>query len=90
MGRVSTAVEVVMTTPQAVSLALGSAARGGAELPGDLLDHGAVTLLAAAYIALMLRDQIRGDVRRPVAAPVEVGDVSLPGVPVRQTTEGNT
>ena len=30
MGRVSTAVEVVMAVPQAISLALGSAARGDA------------------------------------------------------------
>jgi MFS family permease len=68
MGRVSAAVEMVMATPQAVSLALGS-------LLVVLLSYrqifwimGAVTLLAAAYITALLRRQIADDVRRPVAA----------------------
>ncbi|HEX4472742.1 MAG TPA: MFS transporter [Nocardioides sp.] len=64
MGRVSTAVEVLMATPQAVSLALGS-------LLVVLLSYRqifaimcVVTFLAACHIAFWLRHQIRDDVRR--------------------------
>jgi MFS family permease len=64
MGRVSTAVEVLMATPQAVSLALGS-------LLVVLLSYRqifaimcVVTFLAAGHIAFWLRHQIRDDVRR--------------------------
>ncbi|MFC6286668.1 MFS transporter [Nocardioides sp. GCM10027113] len=63
MGRVSTAVEVVLTTPQAISLALGS-------LLVVLLDWRAIfaikavaILIAAGYVAVRLRDQLH---RRPV------------------------
>jgi MFS family permease len=90
MGRVSTAVEVVMTTPQAVSLALGSLLVVVLSYRVIFSIMAGVTLLAAVYIAVLLRDQIRDDVRRPVAAPADLAEVSLPGVPVRQTTEGNT
>ena len=58
MGRVSTAAEVVLATPQAISLAVGS-------LLVVLLDWrvifammGVVTALAAVYLAVMLRDQL--------------------------------
>jgi MFS family permease len=64
MGRVSTAIEVLMATPQAISLALGS-------LLVTLLTYRqiyaimcVVTFLAASHIAFSLRHQIRDDVRR--------------------------
>jgi predicted MFS family arabinose efflux permease len=67
MGRVSAAVEVVMATPQAVSLALGSLLVVLLSYRTILSIMGAVTLLASAYILTMLRDQVAADVRRPVA-----------------------
>ena len=39
MGRVSTAAEVVMSVPGAISLALGAALVSIPRLPGDLRDH---------------------------------------------------
>jgi MFS family permease len=72
MGRVSAAIEVVMATPQAVSLGLGS-------LLVLLLSYRQIftimaigTLLAALYILVLLRHEIADDVRRPpddVATP---------------------
>jgi MFS family permease len=72
MGRVSTAVEVVMATPQAISLAVGS-------LLVVFLDYRSIFWIiavvigaAAAYILFWLRDQIASDrsgKRRPM--PVE-------------------
>jgi MFS family permease len=61
IGRVSTAVEVLLSTPQAISLALGS-------LLVSLLSYrqifaiiAAVILLGALQIVLTLRDQLRPD-----------------------------
>jgi MFS family permease len=63
IGRVSATVDVVLSTPQAVSLALGS-------LLVSLLDYrtifwiiAAVMTAGALQIATTLRDQIRADVR---------------------------
>jgi MFS family permease len=63
MGRVSTAAEVVMSVPSAVSLAVGA-------LLVSLLDYrvifaiiGVVTAAGAAHILFWLRDQIRADWR---------------------------
>jgi MFS family permease len=63
MGRVSTAAEVVMSVPSAVSLAVGA-------LLVSLLDYrvifaiiGVVTALGAAHILFWLRAQIRADWR---------------------------
>ena len=73
MGRVSTAIEVVMATPQAVSLALGSALVVVLSYRQIYAIMCVVTLLAAAHIAFWLRHQIRDDLRagpdahRPVA-----------------------
>ncbi|MGA8248013.1 MAG: MFS transporter [Nocardioides sp.] len=67
MGRVSAAVEMVMATPQAVSLALGSLLVVLLSYRQIFVIMAAVTLLAAAYIAALLRRQIVDDVRRPVA-----------------------
>jgi MFS family permease len=64
MGRVSTAVEVVMSTPQAVSLALGSLLVVVLSYRVIFSIMGGVTLVAALYIAALLRAQIRSDARR--------------------------
>ena len=75
IGRVSATVDVVLSAPQAVSLAVGS-------LLVSLLDYrtifwiiAVVMTLGALQIAVTLRDQIRADVRgggtpeQPVPAP---------------------
>jgi MFS family permease len=72
MGRVSAAVEVVMTTPQAISLALGAFLVVVLSYRQIFAIMGVVTALAAAYIALTLRDQIADDVRRPAAREGEL------------------
>jgi predicted MFS family arabinose efflux permease len=84
MGRVSAAVEVVMTTPQAVSLAVGAVLVVVLGYRQIFLIMGIVTALAAAYISLTLRGQIADDVRRPatdVAAPA-AGDAPLVSTPL--------
>src|SRR5262249_38405012 len=55
MGRVSAAVEVAMTTPQAVSLAVGALLVVVLSYRQIFLIMGVVTALAAAYIAVSLR-----------------------------------
>jgi MFS family permease len=71
MGRVSTAVEVVMATPQAASVALGSALVVVLSYRQIFAIMSVVTLLAAAHIAFWLRHEIRDDVRRPPGAVAE-------------------
>jgi len=70
IGRVSTAVEVLVSTPQAISLALGS-------LLVSLLSYrqifaiiAAVILLGALQIVLTLRGQIRQDLTSKPAVPI--------------------
>jgi MFS family permease len=77
MGRVSTAVEVLMATPQAVSLALGSFLVVVLTYRQIFAIMAVLTLLAAAHIALWLRGQIAHDVRRP---PLDsaVSDIDSP------------
>ena len=79
MGRVSTAIEVVFATPQAVSLALGSLLVVVLSYRQIFVIMGVVTLLAAAYIAVLLRGQIVDDVRRPAdgAADLAAGEAEL-------------
>jgi MFS family permease len=67
MGRVSAAIEVVMATPQAISLALGSLLVVLLSYRQIFTIMGVVTLLAAVYIMVLLRHQIADDVRRPPA-----------------------
>ena len=67
MGRVSTAVEVVMATPQAVSLAVGSMLVVVLSYRTIFEVMAAVTAVSAAYVAVTLRHQIADDARRPVA-----------------------
>jgi hypothetical protein len=71
MGRVSAAVEVVMGAPQAISLAVGSMLVVVLSYRTILGIMGGVTLVASAYIVVMLRRQITADLRRPVAAGPE-------------------
>jgi len=76
MGRVSAAVEVVMAVPQALSLAFGALLVVVLSYRQIFVIVAAVTGLAAVYIAVTLRDQIRYDVRHPpddVAAPDAAG-----------------
>jgi len=78
MGRVSTAIEVVTATPQAVSLALGSALVVVLSYRQIFAIMAAVTLLAAAHIAFWLRGQIRDDLRRPPDEGPEPPDIGSP------------
>jgi MFS family permease len=78
MGRVSTAVDVVMATPQAISLALGSVLVVVLSYRTIFAVMAGVTALAAAYIALTLRRQIADDVRRP---PADLDPVSAEAAP---------
>ncbi len=78
MGRVSTAIEVVTATPQAVSLALGSALVVVLTYRQIYALMCVVTLLAAAHIAFWLRDQIRADVRGPHPATDSDPDMGSP------------
>lgn len=68
MGRVSTAVEIVMATPQAISLALGSLLVVLLSYRSIFVVMAVVTAAATAYLALMLRRQVADDVRRPRGA----------------------
>jgi MFS family permease len=85
MGRVSTAVEVVLAVPQAISLAAGSALVLVLSYRQIYAIMSVVTLLAAAHIAFWLRGQIVDDVRRPPATTPESGadadHLALPPTP---------
>jgi MFS family permease len=70
MGRASAAVEVVMGTPQAVSLAVGSLLVVVLSYRTILAIMGGVTLAASAYIVVILRHHVADDLRRPVAGGV--------------------
>jgi len=74
IGRVSTAVEVLVATPQAISLALGSLLVSLLSYRQIFVVIATVILLGALQIVLTLRDQIRGDLtagdhRRPEPLP---------------------
>lgn len=66
MGRVSTAVEVVLSTPQAISLATGSLLVVLLDWRTIFLIKAVVILAAAAHVAFWLRDQLH---RRPAGRP---------------------
>jgi MFS family permease len=83
MGRVSTAVEVVMGAPQAVSLAVGSLLVAVLSYRTILAIMGGVTLGASAYILAMLRHQVAADLRRP-------GPAVTSGVSISSPTEGTS
>jgi MFS family permease len=69
IGRVSTAVEVLLSTPQAISLALGSLLVSLLTYRQIFVIIATVILLGALQIVLTLRDQIRGDLRAGVQMP---------------------
>jgi MFS family permease len=74
MGRVSTAVEVVMAAPQAVSLAVGSLLVVLISYRVIFLVMAVVTTAAAAYVVATLHGQIAADRRRP-HEPAVPGDL---------------
>jgi len=79
MGRVSTAEEVLMAGPQAISLAVGSLLVVVLSYRQIFLLIAGVTALSAAYILVTLRGQIADDVRRPISAgPEAVGSTAEP------------
>lgn len=85
MGRVSTAIEVLLGTPQALSLGVGAALV--ALLPYEVIWSimGGMTILASAYLGTQLRrPTIRdalGKVHRPPADGRVPADVVQPGPP---------
>lgn len=93
MGRVSTATEVLVTTPQAISIAIGA-------LLVTVFDYRLIfvlmtlgSLVAATYLGTALRGRL-GPVAAVVDAPIsdeEVSDVPasrLSGVPVPASPPG--
>ena len=79
MGRVSTTIEVLVTTPQALSIAAGALLVG-------LLDYRTIfalmaggTLVAAGYLATALRGPARTTQRRRAGGVPQVGDDEIPG-----------
>jgi MFS family permease len=81
MGRVSTAEEVLMAGPQAISLALGSLLVVLLSYRQIFMLIAVVTAASAAYIVVTLRRQIVHDVRRPISAgPEAVGTTAEPTV----------
>ena len=82
MGRASTAAEVMMATPQAVSLALGSLLVVVWDYRLIFAVVGVVTLLGAAHIAYFLRDHIAQEWRAGASADPRTGLVEVaPGAP---------
>ncbi|NIK60098.1 MFS transporter [Kribbella shirazensis] len=76
IGRVSTAVEVLVSTPQAVSLALGSLLVSLLSYRQIFVIIATVILLGAVQIVLTLRDQIRQDLgSRDQQSPAAVEDL---------------
>jgi predicted MFS family arabinose efflux permease len=83
MGRASTAVEIVMAAPQAVSLAVGSLLVVLISYRLIFAVMGAVTAFAALYLVVVLHGQISADRRRPpddVAGP-ETPELAVPLTP---------
>ena len=80
MGRVSTAAEVVMTVPSAVSLALGAALVTVVDWRWIFLVIGVATLAGAGHVAFWLRDQLgrRAAEPEPVDEPPAPLDPSSP------------
>ncbi len=73
MGRVSMATEVVMGTPQAISLAVGALLVAVLSYHIIFLIIGIVTLLGAGYIVATLHEHMRADWRRASGPPLAAG-----------------
>ena len=84
MGRVSTAAEVVMSVPGAVSLAVGAALVSVLDYRVIFVIVGVVTLAGAAHIGFWLREQIRTDWQAGRGGSVDEG---LRGVGVASSTK---
>jgi MFS family permease len=80
MGRVSTSVEVLTTTPQAVSIATGAVLVGLLDYRVIFAVIGAGTLLAACYPLVVLRGLLRPPrtTEEPAAEP-QPGPPVIPG-----------
>ena len=85
MGRASTAAEVVLATPQAISLALGSLLVVVWDYRVIFAVVGVVTVLAALHIAFWLRGHIATEWRRGTA-DVDPGSGLVEVAPVRPTS----
>lgn len=85
MGRASTAAEVVLATPQAISLALGSLLVVVWDYRVIFAVVAVVTVLAALHIAFWLRGHIAAEWRR-VTADVDPGSGLVEVAPVRPTS----
>ena len=85
MGRVSTAAEVVMTVPTAVSLAAGAALVTLVDWRWIFLTIGVTTLAGAGHVGFWLRDELRGRTSEPPPleeppAPLDPSSPVGPGV----------
>jgi MFS family permease len=88
MGRVSTAVDVVLSTPQTASLAVGSLLVASLDYRTIFWIMAAVILAGAGHVAFWLRDQIVHDVRRPAQAPDASGTLVTATLPSPDTVTG--
>jgi hypothetical protein len=71
-----------MGVPQAISLALGSLLVVVLSYRAILAIMGAVTLVASAYIVLMLRRHIAEDLRRPIMDSAFAEPATVPTAPL--------
>ena len=78
MGRVSMALEVLMGTPQAISLAVGALLVALISYRAIFLVIALVTALGAAYIAGLLRREIAADIADAPARAQATADPSAP------------
>ena len=78
MGRVSMALEVLMGTPQAISLAVGALLVALISYRAIFLVIALVTALGAAYIAGLLRREIAADIADAPARAHATADPSAP------------
>lgn len=85
MGRVSTAAEVVMTVPSAISLALGAVLVAVLDWRWIFLVIGVATLAGAGHVAFWLRDELfrrtpKADIADEPPAPLDPSSPLGPGV----------
>ena len=81
MGRASMAVEVVMSTPQALSMAIGAALVAIVSYRVIFLIMAVAAVASAAYITATLSGQIRADLGAVTAAAAPTPEASRPSAP---------
>ena len=81
MGRASMAVEVVMSTPQALSMAIGAALVAIVSYRLIVLSMAVAAVASAAYITATLSGQIRADLGAVTAAAAPTPEASRPSAP---------